>query len=491
MAKMMMILIILGLVCATSCTPAVMAPTSPPTTSLTPTLSETPKPFPTSTITIQPTATIIPPATLTPTPTYTLTPMATLAPNLTEYVKNFRILELTKSDTATPSSQFKSKSEYCLHHVANGQIINVSDEIIDGQTGKVVREKASIFDGSTMGVIQRGDRSSCTSLPELTAGKYFYEVLVGDVLVASLPFEIMLNESYDPSKVLIKLTLDGKYFFVVSANGLNIYRTQSGEIIQHQDISLRTVPGIGYLYNEFQFSADGTRYMVRVSDNKVSVYSFEGKEIYSYDFPPGIFGIGGAALSPNGKFLALDICSGVCGYKGQQPSFKVVNIDTGQVVYEYGISSGGEARGLRPIFSPDGQVIATMLNTQIFLWNTKDWKRITDFSLDTQFVNDRASFSPDSTLVAIFNDLSLSVWQVKDRRLLRIFKVCGALLSTPQAIFSPDNAYIAILGKACQKITVWKISDGSLISEQPTNYLYITGMSLGTDGKLTIYQPKN
>lgn len=302
-------------------------------------------------------------------------------------------------------------------------------------------------------------------------------------------------ERYDLGKILIKLTPDGKYYFVVSnggvvsSGGIDVYDAQSRQIIQHYTISQRLVFNRNaYTPDDLQFAADSGRFMVLTSDAEVAIYSLDGEEIYSYTFPEESYGWGGGAgFSPDGKYLAIDICSACGNYPGT-PSFKVIDIDSGDVVYENGRSPGGEARGGDPLFSPDGKVMATKMGAQVTLWNTEDWKRITDFGVGTW--SNGMVFSPDSTIIATLGGNTVTIWRWEDRQQLRVFNVCEDQLNfpVPQAIFSPNNAYLAVLN--CQNIDVWKIADGSQVSEQGTGFANITGMSLGTDGKLTIYEPK-
>lgn len=91
----------------------------------------------------------------------------------------------------TEARQLKAKDAYCLRHATTGQIEKVADAIIALSDGAAARKKADVFDGLAMGVVQRGDRSSCTAMPDLKPGKYLYQIFVADVLVAALPFEII------------------------------------------------------------------------------------------------------------------------------------------------------------------------------------------------------------------------------------------------------------------------------------------------------------
>ena len=294
-------------------------------------------------------------------------------------------------------------------------------------------------------------------------------------------------ERFDPGKTLIKLTSDGKYYFIVSSEGIDVYDAQSRQTKQHYDITLRlNYERNGYYSNDLQISQDGNRFMARVSDGKVAIYDVDGTELFNYEFPPELYDNGGAALSPDGKHLALDICSICNAFKGKS-AFRVIDIDSGDIVYENGTTPGGEAHGYYPVFSPDGKILATEFAGQVTLWNTTDWKRLTDFSVGSAFIGNRIYFSPDSTNVAVMGDSEVYVWRLEDHRRLRVFEVCGSGYNLSQAIFSPDNAILAVLN--CKNIDVWKIADGSQISEQETKYSSLTGMQLGNDGKVVEFIP--
>ena len=292
-------------------------------------------------------------------------------------------------------------------------------------------------------------------------------------------------ERYDPGKTLIKLTLDGMFYYVVSSEGIDVYDAQSQQVVQHYDITLRlNYQRDGYYGNDLQIAQDNSRFLARVSDGKVGIYDRDGREIFKYEFPPELYDNGGASLSPDGKFLVLDICSDCNAFKGSS-AFKVIDIDSGTTVYENGRTAGGEAHGYYPVFSPDGKFLATEFQGQTVLWDTKDWKRLTDFSVGSAYIGNRIFFSPDSTTAAIIGDTNVYVWKLDEHVRLRVFEACGSGYNTPQAIFSPDNASIAILN--CKKITIWKIADGTQISEQDAQYSNLTGMRLGNDGKLVVY----
>jgi len=151
-----------------------------PSSTPNPTSTNTPiPPTPTSTNTLEPTNTN------TPEPTATITLDATAS------VKYFKQLLLATQDGVTASVQFLSGGLYCLRHVAPAQINGVQTAIFNPATGKYEQDKNGIYDGEDSGVVQRGDRSSCTALPALEPGQYQYEVWVGEILVARLPFEII------------------------------------------------------------------------------------------------------------------------------------------------------------------------------------------------------------------------------------------------------------------------------------------------------------
>jgi WD40 repeat protein len=292
-------------------------------------------------------------------------------------------------------------------------------------------------------------------------------------------------ERDDPESTIIRLTADGKLYFVGYPGGIDIYDAGSVQLLRHLD----NIPLVGSFFGfspmELQVSGDGSRFMVRAGREKIVVYRQDGEEIYTYTFPAEFakYFQGTAGLSPDGNWLAVDVCSycdGESDYKGPQ-IFQVIDINTQAVVYERGKTPGGEARGKNPLFSPDGRLMATtMTGGQTILWDTTTWRRITDFP-------GTASFSPDSQLLALVKTDTVTIWRWADRKQLRQFTVCANPDAEPRALFSADNAYIAVL--ACGKITVWKMADGSQVSEEDTKFPNITGMSLGVDGGLKIYKP--
>jgi hypothetical protein len=105
--------------------------------------------------------------------------------------KYFAKLALATEDGVTASEQFQSEGLYCVRHVAKSQVANVQAAIFNPITGQYVRNKSGLYDGKDLGVVQRGDRSSCSSLPKLEPGNYEYEIWVADVLIARMPFEII------------------------------------------------------------------------------------------------------------------------------------------------------------------------------------------------------------------------------------------------------------------------------------------------------------
>jgi hypothetical protein len=166
-----------------SCGPGgAFGPTLTPVPTLTPipTSTNTPiPPTPTSTSTPEPTATD------TPVPTPTISPDTDL------FNKYFAKLALATEDGVTASEQFHSEGLYCVHHIAKSQVANVQEAIFNPTTGQYERNKSGIYDGKDYGIVQRGDRSSCTSMPKLEPGNYEYEIWVADVLIARMPFEII------------------------------------------------------------------------------------------------------------------------------------------------------------------------------------------------------------------------------------------------------------------------------------------------------------
>jgi|GEM_PF-6206322 hypothetical protein len=151
-------------------------------------------PLPTSTPIPTPTQTPLPPtSTFTPEPTATNTPepTPTISPDTDLFSRYFQKIVLTTEDGITESTQFESEGLYCVRHIAKSQVTDVQEAIFNPTTGQYEREKSGMYDGKDLGIVQRGDRSSCTSMPKLEPGNYEYEIWVSDILIARLPFEIV------------------------------------------------------------------------------------------------------------------------------------------------------------------------------------------------------------------------------------------------------------------------------------------------------------
>ena len=244
-------------------------------------------------------------------------------------------------------------------------------------------------------------------------------------------------ERFNPAKIMVKVSPDGEYFFVVTSAGIDIYHTQSSELFLHHDIYLRLDyddrdVSEGYSPNDIQISADSSRFMARVSDEDIVIFALDGEEVYTYNTPEDLSVVAtGAGISPDGKQLAVDNCSGCNSYE-RGPGFKMANIDTGEVTYI-------KVLGRDPMFSPDGEVLVTRDRNQVLLWDTSNWKLITSFP-GTHLV-----FSEDMTYVASLEPRQVRgsykpgrviVWRMEDRKQMQEFIFhCGD--ESPQAIFSP------------------------------------------------------
>lgn len=205
-------------------------------------------------------------------------------------------------------------------------------------------------------------------------------------------------ERFDIGKTLLKLTPDGNYYFIVSdggavpLGGIDVYDSNTKQIIRHYSINQRQIYDRSvhhniYLSNDLQMSKDGQRFMVRTNDNSLSVFDDAGKNIFSYTPPPKIDS--NPALSPNGRYLAIDLCSVCFDWTGGQMAFKVFNLDTGEMIYErISIKKNGEVYGSNPLFSPDGKFLATRIGSMEYIWDTSDWSEISNIDLG---VSDRKS----------------------------------------------------------------------------------------------------
>jgi WD40 repeat protein len=143
------------------------------------------------------------------------------------------------------------------------------------------------------------------------------------------------------------------------------------------------------------------------------------------------------------------------------------------------------------VLSPNGELIAAALEDgTIQLWTSADKQADQGFDADgTEFL--QVAFSPDGRLLAASaEDGSVTVWTLTDNEVLYHFT--NHLAPLRALAFSPDGSLLAAGGGQVQvsesrpvdnSITVWKLSDGSIVHRFDAHTGAVRSLSFSPDGK--------
>ncbi len=321
-----------------------------------------------------------------------------------------------------------------------------------------------------------------TPLPELepiTAGNIDRLELVGDY--RRLP----------EAGLRTVLSGDGSVFYTVVPDGIDLYRSATGAgFINHLEIPILRASDERPLWQILQPSADGSRLLV-IRPRGADVFSAEGEKLFSHDSPEGLAWENlGYALSPDGRFVAVEMCSVGC-FRRNSPftqDFFIYDVDSGQPVYHWNQGVGGELRGSNPVFSPDGRYLMTHIGGQAFLWDTATWKKITSYTAKVDwFAFPRfAYFSPDASRVAIIGESTVNVWETAERRVVGQWSD-RTISPLTQIIFSADGSKLGLYNQGWMQVR--ETASGAILREEELAGAGIGAMHFGDDGMFQVVTP--
>lgn len=313
-----------------------------------------------------------------------------------------------------------------------------------------------------------------TPLPELapiTAENFARLELVGDYR--------RLTES----GLRIVLSGDGKTFLTVTAHGMDVFASDEPGLLRHLDIPVQRAFQQLPLWHIVQLSADGSRLLI-IRARGADVFSITGEKLFQHDSPEGLEWENLAyAFSPDGKFVAVEMCSVGC-YRKNAPftqDFLIFDVDSGESVYHWNQGVGGELRGANPVFSPNGKYLVTYIGGQAFLWDTATWKKITAYTAEVDWLTYPrfAYFSPDSNRLAIISESTITIWETSERRVVGQWQD-GRISPTTQIIFSSDGAKIGTLDAGVMQVR--DTTSGKVLEELPFTSATIGSVRLRDDG---------
>jgi hypothetical protein len=206
---------------------------------------------------------------------------------------------------------------------------------------------------------------------------------------------------------------------------------------------LHTLTGHTEMVTKLRFSPDGDLLVSASHDDSVRVWSMQGEELRSFQPQGEVLGIG---ISPDGNTLATVPFDG---------PVSLWDLDTLEKVADIGGSGGYDTSD--PYFSPDGQLLAADLASDLSLWNISDGKQVWNEDINSMAV----AFSPDGRYLAytdINDNNKLFLSSSDGSEIVRSME--GHQSPVWELFFSPDSRLL--VSTECLEIRIWRMEDGSL-----------------------------
>jgi len=262
---------------------------------------------------------------------------------------------------------------------------------------------------------------------------------------------------------------DGNRIFAFTADGVKVYDTSYNLVKEVNGIYVANDSSAGFFASKYFYvsaNRDGNRLaLVSLSSpGYTSAYGPEAeiREYQVLDLDAGkIFAQKEAtrtyfpwvALSPDGRLFAYPA-------EADNPSvgrWQVVDLSTGNILYQW--------HGKYGAFSSNGQVFAAEVESQLYFWNTSDWKEITNIGLGRLADGGWCwTLSPDGSSVAIAAQDHVNIWNAAKRDLVRSINL--PYISYPYYLaFTSDGQSITVEGSTNNGVEAfeWSIADGQPI----------------------------
>jgi WD40 repeat protein len=152
-------------------------------------------------------------------------------------------------------------------------------------------------------------------------------------------------------------------------------------------------------------------------------------------------------VSPDGSMLALVLADG---------PVTLVNADNFVLVKELGGTGGYDTSDA--VFSPDGKYLAADLATGLFVWKVSDGIELLD--ADQPIFSMAVAYSPDGKYLAYSDINNLVISSPDGRQIIRTFE--GHQAPIFEVLFSPDSSLLVSADD--MDIRVWRVADGNLLA---------------------------
>ena len=227
----------------------------------------------------------------------------------------------------------------------------------------------------------------------------------------------------------------------------------------------RTFDRQGGMFARLEFSPDG-RWLVRSSedDDKVTLW----RDLSKAATLDATFG----SVSPDGKVL-------VTTSKG--PSFDLWNLTGERPALVRTIKYANEAAA-RPVFSPDGRLLAIRTADAITVLTTDDMREAFQLRQPSRARISAPAFSPDGTWIAASAVGDVVFWRLADRS-RHVVKAHQAPVNA--FAFSPDG-FVFATGSIDRTVRLWRVSDFQMVGEMRADAGAVMSLTFARDGRTIV-----
>ena len=278
-----------------------------------------------------------------------------------------------------------------------------------------------------------------------------------------------VDESYNP-EIVYKLlghtdkvqgvifSPDGQILASASFDGtVRLWRLIDGELLHLLDHK-------GLRVHDIAFSDDGAMLAAAVQDNAVWVWNVKEGSV-SYKFTEHTEDVWGVAFSPGGDMIASAALDQTVRIWQESNRREIEMFDLPGYVYA-------------AAFSPDGQLLASSCTDQIIrIWKTASWQKYSNARGHPGTVKNIV-FSPDSQLISSISEGVLRLWNTTTGEMM--VNIEDASIGG-RAAFSPDGS---IIGTGSAMIFLWQVSDGNLVRQFSDDVEGVTSFAFSPDGSL-------